>query len=222
MKKISEAITYYVTTDEDQYGPCRIGTAYPLCLNKPFYPPQQEGVMFGSNIYRPIYDSMDRGVSSPFSLRIRPEIKSFSKMALLMQKGIDILEQIKDRTAELDRIQNICEYINHSVITVINVKKFYIQKLKLKSAKNKQQLAQAINKIEGIAEKELQNARDSIKNLEYDSCLGFEPSMGYQADSSRVLWKIEQVEYMLQNELTIYKESLNIMVNTDGSKYFRM
>lgn len=164
---------------------------------------------------------MDSGKSSPFSMRIRPEIKRFTRMAELMKEGIDILSNISTRTKELDRIQNIGEYLYHCVITVINVKKFWIQRMALLTATTKRQIETAIMKIEQIASEEIENAKDSIKNLELDSSLGYEASMGYQADSSRVLWKIEQVKYMLEVEIGKYKEAISITLETDGNNYYR-
>jgi hypothetical protein len=52
-----------------------------------------------------------------------------------------------------------------------------------------------------IARYEIKNARATIELVEYDSRLGWEPSMGYVADKSRLLWKIKQLENVLQNEI---------------------
>ena len=45
-----------------------------------------------------------------------------------------------------------------------------------------------------ILKNEQQNARDTIPLVEFDSILGFEPSMEYVTDRKRLEWKIAQVD----------------------------
>ena len=45
-----------------------------------------------------------------------------------------------------------------------------------------------------LLQEERQNAEDSIPLVEYDSSIGFEPSMHYVTDPKRILWKLSQVD----------------------------
>ncbi|MBQ2719146.1 MAG: hypothetical protein IJF73_03665 [Clostridia bacterium] len=50
---------------------------------------------------------------------------------------------------------------------------------------------------ETIAEEECENARRAIPAVEYDSRLGYEPSMDYMTDKEHILWKCECTEAAL-------------------------
>ena len=55
---------------------------------------------------------------------------------------------------------------------------------------------------------EIENAKSAIPLVQKNSRLGWEPSMEYLGDETHILWKIRQVEYMLENELKILKEGI--------------
>jgi len=65
-----------------------------------------------------------------------------------------------------------------------------------------------IDKMEEIALEEIQNAKSAIPLVQKNSRLGWEPSMEYLGDEAHILWKIRQVEYMLENELKILKDGI--------------
>lgn len=50
---------------------------------------------------------------------------------------------------------------------------------------------------EGIVREECDNARRTIPAVEYDSRLGWEPSMDYMCDREHLLWKIDCTERAL-------------------------
>jgi hypothetical protein len=76
-------------------------------------------------------------------------------------------------------------------------------------APTKRKLGAITARIRKIANREIENARESIEYAEKDSSIGYEPSMGYVASPKRIEWKIKQVNYMLNAELTKYEQNLD-------------
>ena len=208
LKLWSEAITYYTICDEDQYGPFRIGTAYPLCLNKALKPPDNPHAHYGSRIYEAMYKNFDSGRSTLFSIRVQKEIEMLCEMAKLMQKGTEILKNIHNPSDELISLINLGEFIFHCVHTTINTKKWYQLRLKLFSETDRKKLGMIADEMESLALSEIKNAEESIPQVEYDSRLGWEPSMEYMADAEHIRWKIKQVRYVIASELSIYKQKI--------------
>lgn len=207
----SEAMTHYPSTNEDQYGPFRIGPAYPLCLEKAFKPKENPYAYFGSGIYSPMYCgnvNFEHKQNSVFSLRISSEIRRLSEMERLMNEGIKILDALKMdlQSEDFAQIVNLGKFIRNCVKTTIHVKKFHLLKIKMLSASNKKTMNSYAKQIEKIALEEVENARDTIPLVKADSRLGWEPCMEYLGDEGHIQWKIKQVHYMLENELKKYKD----------------
>jgi len=59
------------------------------------------------------------------------------------------------------------------------------------------------SEMKAIAADEIRNAQNTIPYVEFDSRLGFEPSMEYMTDRAHIEWKIGIVEKAL-NELERY------------------
>ncbi len=211
-ENISRAITYLPPSIEEQYGPCRNGTAYPLCLISSKKPPRLEITISGDNFWPGNYgqfeEDMGLGFSDigiPYGLRYKKEIKMLKEMISLLKSGIKKLKSVKNKNKELLQVINLCEYILCCTITVLNVKYFYEQKISLKLCESPKKMLEICAKIRKIANDEIANAEKSIKYLKKDSSLGFEASMGYVGGVDRVLWKIKQVNYMLNRELGYYE-----------------
>lgn len=205
LKLWSEAITYYTICNEDQYGPFRIGTAYPLCLKREMRPPDKPNSHSATGYYKALYQNWDEGRYTPFSIRVETEIQSLKKMAELMDQGIVVLNHIENPTESLLRLINLGKYILHSVITAIHAKKWYVLRLQLFLENDRTKLADIVKEMEELAKDEIKNAEQSIPLVEVDSRLGWEPNKEYQADAERIRWKIKQVQYTLDEELSIYK-----------------
>ena len=67
------------------------------------------------------------------------------------------------------------------------------------------QIRQIIGEMREIAAAEIENARDTIPLVEYDSRLGFEPSMEYMCDRAHLEWKIAMTERALKELVPIYE-----------------
>ena len=209
MRIISESIKYYVPSDESQYGPFRIGPAYPLCLQNEYKLPDQPGAHFGNRIYYTMAGEIHNldhwGAHSPYSVRVEEEIECATKTKSLLQKGLGVLRSIRNKNEELKKLINLVDFLVKCNVTAINAKKFYLLRAKLYAETKAEKLIKITNEIEKIARAEIKNAEQTIPLVERDSAIGFEPSMLYQCDKRGLLWKIKQVNYMLNFELPRYR-----------------
>ena len=205
----SEAITHFTPSDEDQYGPFRIGPAYPLCLRRNINIPCAPYAHFGARICfpdYPRYPSNDEPLNTVDTLRIPVEVRSLEKAKKHMEQGIEILETINSKNDELLRLINLGKYISSIISTGINVKKWAIAKRKLLSVQDRDEINTLFKTLREIAEEELKNAESAIPLVEADSRLGWEPSMEYIGHKENIEWKIRQVKYVLDTELPRYKD----------------
>ncbi len=208
LKGMSEVIKNYPPTDEMQYGPMRIGTAYPMCLVKDMKPQEEPDLMFGLSICFNTLAPWDIGRYTPFSLRIRNEIKLLKANVKRVKKVITLLDAIQNPNEELLRLINTVKYIKCMFITCVNSYEFFIEKHKLSIVGNLAGLKKITANIRKIAQEEIANAEESVEYAEKDSAIGYEPSMGYVASPDRIRWKIKQVKYMLNCELSNYEKNL--------------
>lgn len=210
LKLWSEAIKYLPPTIEEQYGPLRVGTVYPLCLIKGVWPPENPGAHFGNRIWSPLYGQFENGLclgfgdnGTPYCVREKAEMKMLDKTSELMERGVSEMEKVTG--GDVSRLINLGKYINCCVKTVRNVKEFYRYKMILRIGCDKNKMQACVKGIKQVAAREKKNALESIAYLENDSSLGFEPSMLYAASKERVEWKVAQIDYMLDNELAFYE-----------------
>lgn len=214
IKLISDSITYYVPSDENQYGPFRVGPAYPFCLIRDLKLPDLPGAHFGNRIYYTFATSPQNldywGKHTAFSIRIKGEIEETLKVKKLLSDGLRVLKSIKKKNHELEKLINLVAFLIKCCVTAVNAKKFYVLKHKLLTAESKERLAAVIREIERLGEAEIKNAESTIPIVERDSAIGFEPSMLYQCDRRGLEWKIKHTRYMLKSELDYYRESLKL------------
>ncbi len=209
MSLVNESITHYVPSDENQYGPFRVGPAFPICLCRSFKLPNEPGVHFGNEIYFTIGRNHDDwGNHDCYSLRVKAEIAEAKKSLALVKSGLKILRTIKNKNAELERLINLISYIEKCYVTAIHAKSFYVERYKFLAADTKEKLAKSITRLEQIARAEVKNAESAIPIVERDSALGYECSMSYQSDKKAILWKIKETNYVIDTELALYKKSI--------------
>ena len=214
---------HYVGSNEDQYGPWRVGPSYPFIFqpnitrtmaNKEIKFPTKDGAHFGWHIIKTMYQPFENIDQVPGNLRHPEELASLRKMLELWEKGIAKMEEAlklipehKKETAE--RELNLGRYIRANIITGINMKEWYTLNMKLRTAETVEESNAWLDKIEALAQKEIANAKEAIPFVELDSRLGWEPSMEYVTDRWHIEWKLRQMESMLR-EVKDYRACINL------------
>jgi hypothetical protein len=196
----SEAIRDYVPTNEDQYGPFRVGPSFPLLFEKEHEPfPSAPYAHFGNEIVTTQYKP-----HKPED--VAAEIELLERMVSRWTEGIDFLARAaglapeKHRTSAL-RSLGIGEFIAHSVYTTIHVKKWWLLKERLRNETDPKQRAAIFDEIILLGNAEIANAEATILWVEADSRLGWEPSMEYTTDREHLEWKIAQLRRVLDEEI---------------------
>lgn len=205
LKIVNESIKWIVPSSENQYGPYRIGPAFPLCLQQILNKPSDPDSLWGNIICRTTLHHEDTPRQDPYSLRRLDEIKRLKKARDLNLEGLRILKTIRKRTVELDKLINLVEFLYRCHITAIHTKEFSILKEKLMLADSWEKLEKLADQIERLARREIKNAEKTIPLVQKDSAIGYEPSMGYTCDEAAIRWKLRQMEYMLSIELPNYR-----------------
>jgi hypothetical protein len=209
----SKGIQHYMSTNEDQYGPFRIGPAYPLVLVRDVKVPESPFAMFGNRIFHTVYGPSNSGRCSLFSFRLPVEIEYLTVMRDSFDEGADLLAEILPRLpARLQentaRMIGLGRFMARSAQTTVHVKNWYLQKQKLLTATDAESVRSAVAGLRAVAEAEIQNAEATIPLVQQDSRLGWEPSMEYMCDESHLRWKIRQVRQVLDSELDMYENTL--------------
>ena len=207
----SEGISFYIAVNCDQYGPFRIGPAYPLCFRNKAVPKAAAHAHFGVKILDTEYPVFVGNVPSRTSipqLSVPFEKVQLEKMRALMEKGIGIMEGIADKNDALEELLDLGKFISCCVTTCINVKRFTLEKMQMYASKTAEETFGHIERLEEIAREEIENAKSAIPYVRKNSRLGWEPSMEYLGDEEHILWKISQVESMIEHELGGWKKGI--------------
>jgi hypothetical protein len=220
----SEAIGYYVPSNEDQYGPFRVGPAYPLIFHpnitrtmsgKEIAFPTAPEAHFGNSIIKTMYQPFENAGQTPGAIRCPVELKSLHRMLKLWRRGIAAMEKAlaltpEPRRGEIETELNLGRFIANCIITGINTKKWWILNTALTTSNSVEKSLRLLNEIETLAIKEIENALATIPLVEVDSRLGWEPSMEYVCDRWHLEWKVKQVRTMLDGEVSVYRTMLNL------------
>ena len=204
----SEAFRDYVPTNEDQYGPFRVGPAYPLVfLDHDVDFPSADFAHFGSRIVKTLYRS-HKPADAP------AEIRLLERMATRWTEGLDCLRQAA-RTAPPQKqgkartMERLGEFILRCIATTIHVKRWFLLEQTLRSIDATVSAKRdALARMRELAEEEMANAAAAIPLVEADSRLGWEPSMEYMADRAHLEWKLAQVRQVLDETMHAYERTL--------------
>jgi hypothetical protein len=216
----SEAIQHYVATGHDQYGPLRIGPAYPLVFQEPAVLPVDWYAMQGARVAKTNYaPGLGRNQQLPEAqrldvpTRVAFETRSFEQLAALWQQGVEHLAQAvtlapAGKQAEARRQIGLAQFILRSVITTIHTKQWWLLKQALVGEANRARAEALLEQLAAVAEEEIANTEATIPLVAADSRLGWEPTMGYLGDAAHLRWKIAQVRQVLAAELPAYRAAL--------------
>ena len=216
---MSEGLDHHISTNCDQYGPCRIGPSYPFILfeNENVKIPTVPYAHFGGNMITcPVYghhadaNGFDLFKTPEEVERFDYEIKNYRIAEENYKKAVEILEaalcSVPDRKKEdAARIVALCKFIRNTMRTAINVKEFAKLKFILKDTHGAHR-NETVDAIMKILKDEEQNALDTLPIVEFDSRLGYEPSMEYMSDPAHIEWKLGLLREVMEKELPAYYE----------------
>jgi len=219
----SDAMDHYVASNEDQYGPWRVGPSYPFIfhpnitrtmVSKEIKFPAAEHAHFGSAIIKTFYQPYENANQSPGPLRYPVEIEELEKMLKIWNEGLACMDKAL-KVMDLKKIKNgerlaaLGRFIRNSIVTVIHIKKWWMLNIALQGSSDRAFSLSVLGKLEKIAADEITNAEDTIPAVECDSRLGWEPSMEYVCDKWHLEWKIRQVKNTL-SEIATYRKIINL------------
>lgn len=211
----SQAMDYYIATNEDQYGPWRVGASYPFIFQpnitrtmsrKEIKFPTAPHAHFGYKIVKTFYTPYENENQTPGFLRYPAELRSLAKMLELWEKGLESAQQLKG-TPDGDRLEALGHFIRNSIRTTTHIKQWWILNMKMQTSSTKEEALALLDQIEALANSEIENAKDTLPAVETDSRLGWEPSMEYVTDAWHLDWKIRQVHAALR-EIATYRNCL--------------
>ena len=208
----SEGFSHYTVSNEDQYGPFRIGPAYPLTLGTHQPLPAESYAYFGDAIVATPYQPQDQGRATLGQLRYPCEIQELSIMQAKVLEGSETFQMLSEaltgwRAEEMGYLANMGGFIAACCATAIHAKQWYMAYTGLQASKSREEIRARVEEMRQIAQREIQNVENAKQYIESDSRLGWEPSMEYMADARRLDWKIKATELTVKS-LTMYTDSL--------------
>ncbi len=222
----SQGMSHCVSTNEDQYGPARVGPAYPLFYKYweliPKGPESYSDVNFEAY---PIYTyNLDR------TEKLQYETNEFMEMVRLFDEGVRrlnvVVSKMSGRKAEgAAEILQVASYIANTARTVCHVKRWHYLKGKLGvyvdakptwvgGRKNMPDAKKAeiplvpvknpkpiVRELIDILKREIANAEDTILLTEANSRLGYNQEYDYSCTPEQLEWKIKMAYKTLNEEL---------------------
>ena len=227
---ISSAMEYYVCTNEDQYGPFRVGPAYPLVYNNDVTIPSVPYAHFpGNKICKTdyavgkafAYIALGQNRTARLQQRHPVEAKILERMEQLLAEGRAILEQIAPQLTGYQqedclRLCNLVHFIEHCARTTIHVKQWSTLRAKCRSETDSRKLLDMHHQMVAIGEAEIRNAEETIPLVQYDSRLGWEPSMEYIGGEYHLRWKMRQVRQVIDQEIALYDQVIRLNLDGEG------
>ena len=198
----SKSLDFYTATNEDQYGPWRVGAAYPFIFHpditqtmqpKEIKFPTAPTAHFGNRIIKTFYHPFEHSRQSPFFLRGPAELAALGKMLELWQAGLDLVAAHAD-TPNGVLLEALGHFIRNSIRTTGNIKKWWYLNTDLQRSPDRESALATLGKIRELLEVERVNVKDTFAPVETDSRLGWEPSMEYVCDPWHLDWKLRQLD----------------------------
>ena len=197
----SDAMAYHPAREFDQYGPLRVGPVYPFVfpgekLPPPLHPSYE------------IYNGKRHGcgwrhVFEVFHMQdeyVAPYLEMAEKELALFHSGNEKLRAVFASVPEVSketalRMIALGGFIEHTIRTMRNVKRFYLNGLTVqKDGVSAADKLAALAVMRDVLADEEENVRETIPLTEYDSRLGWEPSMRYTTAPENLYWKLEQLK----------------------------
>lgn len=219
----SRAMDHYVASNEDQYGPWRVGPAYPFVFQPAItrtmddknvvFPTTEESYRAGGMI-KTMYTPYENNAQSPGPLRFPIEIAELEQMLPAWEKGVDLLGKTlplipEEQKQEGERLYRLGRFIRNSIKTTLGIKRWWIANMKLQTSFNREEMLKYLNQIKELLQSERENVLDTIPLVEADSRLGWEPRMDYVCDKAHLDWKLRQLS-IAEAEIEAYDDMIKL------------
>jgi len=222
----SEGMSHCVSTNEDQFGPARVGPSYPLFFKNweliPAGPESWRDVNFEAY---PVYTyNLDRVE------KLLYETEEYREMTRLFDEGVRrlslVVSKLSGRKAEdAQEMLDVAKYIANTSRTIQHVKRWHYLKGQLgvyvdarptwvggrknmvdakkaekplTCAKNPRPI---VRELIDILKREIANAEDTIILTETNSRLGYNQEYDYSCSPEQLRWKIDMAYKTLKEEL---------------------
>ena len=138
------------------------------------------------------------------------EIKNYRIAEDYYNKAVEIFEEIlpsvpERKREDAQRIAGLCKFIRNTMRTAVGIKEFAKLKFILRDTHGEER-NEIVDKLLALCKAEEQNALDTIPLVEFDSRLGYEPSMEYMTDKAHIDWKLTLLREVMENELPSFYE----------------
>lgn len=215
----SRAMDHYVASNEDQYGPWRVGPAYPFVFqpvisrtmdDKNVVFPLTDRAYRASGIVKAIYHPYENNAQSPGPLRYPAEIAELEVMEHEWNRGLDGLERTLGKMEPRKKgdgefLYMLGKFIRNSIRTTLGIKKWWLANMRIQVAPGRGEMLEQLDIIESLLANETGNVCDTIPCVEYDSRLGWEPRMDYVCDREHLEWKLRQLA-IAKEEIISYRK----------------
>lgn len=203
----SDALYDLITSNKDQYGPLRIGPSYPLVLFR------DENIKLWGN---PHAHHPANAICNPHYKTIKPltdpeqcelfdgEIRVYKTCADRAIKSAEILKALLPsltgaKRDNAQRIAGVAEFMGRTFLTTYHVKCWYKEKYAISNKEG--DAKEHLDALRKIGTAEIENAKATLPLVDFDSRLGFEPSMDYTGDRAHIEWKIGVMNKILNEEI---------------------
>ena len=221
MQLWSDAIGHMIATNHDQYSPCRMGPAYPFILfeNENVEIPTVPYAHFGGNkICYPVYAYSGlrkewwAGIIDTEENRAKfdDQTKNLKEARDLFNEGCEIVRAVIDKIPErkrehAQRVYGIAKFMANTAQTAVNIREFFKIKKSLDGV-TPEENNRMLDRLTEICLCEMENAKATISLVEFDSRLGYEPSMEYMCDAAHIEWKLALLRDVIEKEIpSLYK-----------------
>ena len=222
----SEGMSHCVSTNEEQYGPCRVGPTYPLFFERTeSLPIGPESVRNPNWTCTPIYAfNLDRAEKLAY------ELGEYTRMARLFDAGCRILEGVlplvsAEKADDARKFWGVAQFIANTARTTVHVKRWHQLKGQLgvyvtpqpnwaggrKNMPDTEPLHRELTsaadplpileELVEIAEAEIANAENTITLVQTDSRLGYTQELDYCTSPEQLRWKIAVTRRALTEEI---------------------
>ena len=202
---LSDAMQDYVATSQNQWGPFRIGPAFPFNALGPFLT-KDNWPNFRSYICNPNYGwsiPWGGGEQKRYRLNVKDhkvEVELFSSAGRRFVAGGEKLRKFAGELSgetrdDAMRAAGVVEYIGRSFLTTGNVKAAALEEIvAVDESKPAAEREAARKRINEIARDEYANTAAALPLVQRDSHLGFECRNGYMGSRQRIEWKLRHME----------------------------